>query len=264
MPDEKISQLPPVTTVATGDLAVAVASNVTSKITMQQLIDALVGFITADVNIGAGDTILGEDGSARFAGGLITMDTSGNLVISNILLANAIELNSLGSINMTSVVGSEPMINLTDAFSGNCYMMFNLDASDSTNSVIFGINPSGCFFQYGPGFNTFQIQANGGGLGNISTSALALSQSGGATASPACGTAQLNGTTPVVVNCAYIQDDSLVFLTINSPSGTLGVPLEISSSRVDGTSFSIRSTVALDTSTVAWMVLPNADTLPTL
>lgn len=286
MADEKISQLPAVTTVATSDLAVAVASGTTSKITQQQLINALVSFITANVNINGGEIVLGTDGSglfgsgnielhpdgsAGFAGGAVEIGANATLIIQtaggivevtsggSLFLTSGsshpVELGADGTINVTSASGSEPIINLTDSMSGNCYIMCNLDGSGA-NSVLFGIDPSGCFFQYGSNFNQFQIQQGGGGLGTIALGLLAISQGGSS-----CGTATLNGLTPVVVACPFIADDSLVFLTNNSPGGTPGVPIEISASRIDGTSFSIRSTNALDSSIVAWMVVPNADTL---
>jgi hypothetical protein len=263
--DEKISAMPAVTTVATGDLATVVAGGVNSKITQQNYINALVSFIMANVNIGAGKIHLNTDGSASFSNGFFKIDASGNLVIEDSLAFTAVELNASGFLSITSGPGgAEPIINLTDTISGNCYIQLNLDPFDSANSVLFGIDPTGCFFQYGSGFNTFEIQANGGGFGNLSAALLALSQGGGASGVPICGTVQLNGLTGVVVPCSYIADDSLVFLTVNMPAGTTGVPVEISADRVGGTSFTVRSSVVGDTGTVAWLVIPNADTLTAL
>lgn len=87
MPDEKISALPAVTTVATGDLGVVVATGVTSKITQQQQINALVSFITAIVNIGGGKIILNPLGNASLANGGFTVDVAGNEVANSLSLA---------------------------------------------------------------------------------------------------------------------------------------------------------------------------------
>jgi hypothetical protein len=79
MPDEKISQLPPVTTVVASDLAVAVASGTTSRLTQQQLINALVSFITANVNIGGGAITLSINGTAFFGNGNLEVTTTGTI-----------------------------------------------------------------------------------------------------------------------------------------------------------------------------------------
>lgn len=292
MPDEKISQLPAVTTVVAADLGVAVASNVTSKITQQQLINALVSFITATVSVG-GKITLNPLGNASLANGLFTVDTNGNLKINgtNISInadgsatfANngmtvgsdgtvtindigagqiAIRLDSSGMLTINSTDGTQPTlnINLMNAVSSLCSLICSPNPNDTSFSASFGADGQGCFVKFGSNFNTFQIRNDANALGNVSVALIALSQLGGGALTPTCGTAQLNGTTPVVVPCATIAADSLVFLTINGPAGTLGCPVEISASRIAATSFSIRSTVALDTSTVAWWVVPNADT----
>lgn len=80
MPDEKISQLPAVAAVIATDLTVVVAGGVTSKITEQQLINSLAGFITANVNIN-GAIHLNNDGSASFAIGGLLISDSGSMVI---------------------------------------------------------------------------------------------------------------------------------------------------------------------------------------
>lgn len=67
------------------------------------------------------------------------------------------------------------------------------------------------------------------------------------------GTATLNGTTGVVIANTTITASTRIFLTTNAASGTLGCP--VVASRVAGTSFTIKSTVAGDTSTVAWFLV---------
>ena len=66
------------------------------------------------------------------------------------------------------------------------------------------------------------------------------------------GTATLNGTTAVVVSNTSVTASSRIFLTINTPGGTPGSPYV--SARTAGTSFSIKSTGASDTSTVAYEI----------
>ena len=66
------------------------------------------------------------------------------------------------------------------------------------------------------------------------------------------GTAVLNGTTAVVVTNASVTANSRIFLTINTPGGTPGSPYV--SARSAGVSFSIKSTGASDSSTVAYFI----------
>jgi hypothetical protein len=70
------------------------------------------------------------------------------------------------------------------------------------------------------------------------------------------GRATLNGTTGVVVNTTAVGTNSEIFMTTQVPGGTLGVPVVVS--RVNATSFTIRSSVAGDVSTVAWMIVDPA------
>jgi hypothetical protein len=66
------------------------------------------------------------------------------------------------------------------------------------------------------------------------------------------GTATLNGTTAVVVANTAVTANSRIFLTNQTGTGTVGSPYV--SGRVAGTSFSIKSTVAGDTSLVAYQI----------
>lgn len=66
------------------------------------------------------------------------------------------------------------------------------------------------------------------------------------------GTAVLNGTTAVVVANTSVTATSRIFLTINAPGGTPASPYVFT--RTPGTSFSIKSTGASDTSTVAYFI----------
>lgn len=67
------------------------------------------------------------------------------------------------------------------------------------------------------------------------------------------GTATLNGTTPVVVSNTSVTSSSRIFLTNNAASGSgPGVPYV--STRSANNSFTIKSTVAGDTSTVAYFI----------
>lgn len=70
---------------------------------------------------------------------------------------------------------------------------------------------------------------------------------------PAVGRVTLNGITNVVVPCPSVTIDSVIFLTVIIPGGTIGTPWV--SAIVPGVSFSVAS-IALASSTVAWMVSP--------
>lgn len=66
------------------------------------------------------------------------------------------------------------------------------------------------------------------------------------------GTATLNGTTAVVVSNTSVTASSRIQLTVNTPGGTVGSPYV--SATAAGTSFSIKSTNAADSSTVAYLI----------
>lgn len=67
------------------------------------------------------------------------------------------------------------------------------------------------------------------------------------------GTATLNGTTNVVVSTTAVNANSRIFLTTQAASATYGAPVVVSITA--GTSFTIKSTLAGDTSTVAWLIV---------
>lgn len=70
------------------------------------------------------------------------------------------------------------------------------------------------------------------------------------------GTATLNGTTGVVVSTTAVTATSRIILTTQASSATYGAPVVVS--RVAATSFTIKSTTASDTSSVAWMLVEPA------
>ena len=70
------------------------------------------------------------------------------------------------------------------------------------------------------------------------------------------GTATLNGTTDVTVSTTAVTATSRILLTIQALGGTAGAPYV--RTRTAGTSFTIRSTGASDTSTVAWFIVEPA------
>jgi len=67
------------------------------------------------------------------------------------------------------------------------------------------------------------------------------------------GTLTLNGATEVTVNTTAVTANSRIFLTVQAPAGTPAGVAYVSS-RVGGTSFGVKG-VALDTSTVAWLIV---------
>ncbi|MEU9333143.1 glycosyl hydrolase family 28-related protein [Streptomyces sp. NPDC048290] len=70
------------------------------------------------------------------------------------------------------------------------------------------------------------------------------------------GTATLNGTTSVTVTTTAVTATSRIYLTTQAPGGTPGSPYVFS--RTAGTSFTIRSTSASDTGSVAWLIVEPA------
>lgn len=70
------------------------------------------------------------------------------------------------------------------------------------------------------------------------------------------GTVVLNGTTEVTVPNTKVTSNSRIFLTIQTPGGTVGSPYI--SSRIAGTSFGVKSTTVGDTSTAAYTIFEPA------
>jgi hypothetical protein len=70
------------------------------------------------------------------------------------------------------------------------------------------------------------------------------------------GTLTLNGATEVTVNTTAVSATSRIFLTVQAPGGTPAGVAYVSS-RVAGTSFGVKG-IALDTSTVAWLIVEPA------
>jgi hypothetical protein len=106
--------------------------------------------------------------------------------------------------------------------------------------VVFGTGGSDTPVTITPATGTIDISLAGGGL-RVAEGANAKQ-----------GTAVLNGTTAVVVTNTSVTANSRIFLTINTPAGTPGSPYV--SAVVAATSFSIKSTGAADTSTVAYEI----------
>jgi hypothetical protein len=94
-----------------------------------------------------------------------------------------------------------------------------------------------------------QVSVSGGDL-DVFTAGKGLRVAEGSNAKQ--GTAVLNGTTAVVVSNSSVTANSRIFLTINAPGGTPASPYVFA--RSAGVSFSIKSTGASDTSTVAWEI----------
>lgn len=71
------------------------------------------------------------------------------------------------------------------------------------------------------------------------------------------GTVTMNGITEVIVSTTAVTATSRIFLTVNGGTLTnVGVPYV--SSRVAATSFGVKSLTALDSSTVAWIIVEPA------
>lgn len=177
MPDEKISQLPPVTAVVASDLAVAVASGTTSRLTEQQLINALVSFITGNVNIGGGIILLKTDGSSSFAGGAAVIDAAGN-IITNTTISNSsgsffIEADGSGGLSASKITWDT-----AGNFSSISYVInsgqtaLNADGSASFLNGQVSINSSGNILL------TTSTAINGDGSASFAGGAVTISATG--------------------------------------------------------------------------------------
>lgn len=99
-----------------------------------------------------------------------------------------------------------------------------------------------------------ESDATNGGHIRIQTAGKGLMVKEGANAR--MGTLTLNGATEVTVNTTAVAATSRIFLSIQAPGGTPSGTCYVSS-RVAGTSFGVKS-IALDTSTVAWLIIDPA------
>jgi hypothetical protein len=97
--------------------------------------------------------------------------------------------------------------------------------------------------------DSYLTDANGNLVMTITGTGLVLSEGSNATQ----GTAVLNGTTAVVVSNTTISANSRIYLTIQTPGGTPGAPYVSAISA--GVSFSVKSTNAADSSTVAYLIV---------
>ena len=91
--------------------------------------------------------------------------------------------------------------------------------------------------------------ANGNLVMTITGTGLVVSEGSNAVQ----GTAVLNGTTAVVVANTTVSANSRIYLTIQTPGGTPGAPYVSAISA--GVSFSVKSTNAADSSTVAYLIV---------
>lgn len=93
------------------------------------------------------------------------------------------------------------------------------------------------------------ISVNGNVLINNAGGGLSIREG----ANAKMGTNQLNGTTAVTIANTGVQSGARVFLTIQSPAGTVGTPYV--SAINPSVSFAMKSTSATDTSVVAWLLI---------
>jgi hypothetical protein len=120
------------------------------------------------------------------------------------------------------------------------------DGSGNENFSVNGINGSWPLTVFG----------NAGVVGNIMSDAAGKGFQTKEGSNCKQGTATLNGTSAVVISDTAVTANSRIFLTIESPGGTVGAPYVSATSA--GTSFSIKSTNAADTSTVAYEIFEPA------
>jgi hypothetical protein len=142
-----------------------------------------------------------------------------------------------------------------DAFQANAgYVEYGSDKISAVGSFPFRVDGSGNITARSLATSAANSAAGTltvtGGNVDIATAGNGLAVAEGSNAKQ--GTAVLNGTTAVVVANTSVTANSRIFLTINTPGGTPASPYV--SARSAGTSFSIKSTGASDTSTVAYLI----------
>lgn len=123
--------------------------------------------------------------------------------------------------------------------------IFSIYLADGT--PMYHANPDGSFV--GGKFNDY-VGATFGGRGKLA----GLPANG---AADCYGTATLVAGTKVV-STSCITANSLVWVTVNTPGGTVGIPSVPSGSLVAGTSFTINSSSGADTSTVNYFIADKA------
>jgi len=126
---------------------------------------------------------------------------------------------------------------------------------DMPTAIVFSTTPDG--FQVP--VDHLLIRASGdvevqAGELKVITAGKGLSVAEGANAR--MGTGTLNGAAEVTINTTAVTANSRIFLSIQAPGGTPSGQIYVSS-RIAGTSFGVKS-VALDTSTFAWLIVEPA------
>lgn len=192
---------------------------------------------------GASSLYLGQTG---FAHGIVNSDDSMMLVVdANNDANNAfLEVGTGGGapllyIVQPGVVGvgtSNPMAALDVKSTGTLVTQYAQIWRNSGSTVIASMTATGVFNVAG------DIRLNAAGSG--------LQVAEGANAR--MGTVNLTAGTATVANTS-VTANTRIFLTIQSVSGTLGIPYV--DGRVAGTSFTITSTNSSDTSTIAWLLI---------
>jgi hypothetical protein len=232
------------------------------------------GTITVAAGNGTGTGSGGAGGSVTIQTGTAGGDNTVNQTGGSFTLSVGHSMGSSGGAQVQMTAGTGGVGTSTTGASGGS---FNINAGQgglgsSTgggggNVVIeagqggaSGTAGTGGFIQFQTASTTsltekMRILAAGGvnivnGLLNITTAGNGLAISHGSNCK--LGTSTLSSGSVVVSNTA-VTSSSIIFLTINSPSGTVG-SLYIST-KTAGTSFTIASTSALDNSTVGWMIV---------
>ncbi|MCE0484364.1 MAG: hypothetical protein LV479_09025 [Methylacidiphilales bacterium] len=187
------------------------------------------------------------------------IDSSGNWNLYREAMGLTAEvLSASGNFTYTVPNGGSYTIN------GNGSSGLSFVLGNTVNNYTMQIDPSGGFDLYrnSLGFTNLAISQSGnwtvtlpsGGQFNVMSGTVAADTAGygfatkeGSNAKQ--GTATLTGGT-VTVSDSAVTANSRIFLTVQSPGGTVGVPYV--SVRTAGTSFTITSTSGSDTSTVAY------------
>jgi hypothetical protein len=221
----------------------------------------------------------GEQNTASGAGTLQAMTTGGYntalgydaLTLNTSSFNTAVGHSSLynnSSGNTNTAIGNNSLLT-NQSGSGNTGIGFNanMSASNLTNITVVGAN------SYATASNSLVLGSINGTNGAIADTKVGVGVTNPSERLDVVGNFKLTGkfitpsganaiagiatlsTGSVTVNTNKVATNSVIFLTRNTPSGTLGELSVPSASIVDGVSFTINSSSATETSTVNWFII---------
>jgi hypothetical protein len=197
-------------------------------------VEAMYNNTSGTYNVAMGETALSQTTNGSYNVGIghraLYTNTSGS---NNTALGKDADVSQVDLINATAI-------------GANAYVA---DSNSIVLGAINGINGATVDTKVGVGTTTPSERLDV--VGNLKLTGKFITPSG---ANAIAGIATLS-TGSVTVNTNKVATNSVIFLTRNTPSGTLGELSVPSASIVDGVSFTINSSSATETSTVNWFII---------